>query len=242
MNNTWMQRTAILIGDNGIEKLKQSHVLIVGMGGVGSYAAEFVARAGVGKMTIVDGDIVDPTNRNRQLIALSNTHGMQKVKLMEERLRLINPEINIQMYNEFMTPEMAETIIQSDRYDYAIDAIDSITPKISFLLAALQSKLPIISSMGAGGKIDPMKLKIADISKTHTCPFAQYVRKRLKEEGIREGLKVVFSDEAVIKESLMLTDGKNYKKSAYGTISYLPAIFGGVCASVVIRHLYKKAN
>jgi len=158
---------------------------------------------------------------------------------MRDRVLHINPEIEVKIYREFMTPEMAHTIIQACSYDFVLDAIDSISPKISFLVSALQGGMRVISSMGAGGKMDPLKLKIADISQTHTCPFAQYVRKRLREKGIYEGLQVVFSDEKVIKESLMLTDGKNYKKSAYGTISYLPAAFGGVCSSLVIRELCK---
>lgn len=234
-----MQRTTLLIGEEGIEKLQKSHVLVAGLGGVGSYATEFLARAGIGKLTLIDGDIVDPSNRNRQLIALSSTHGKLKAELMRDRVLHINPEIEVKIYREFMTPEMAHTIIQACSYDFVLDAIDSISPKISFLVSALQGGMRVISSMGAGGKMDPLKLKIADISQTHTCPFAQYVRKRLREKGIYEGLQVVFSDEKVIKESLMLTDGKNYKKSAYGTISYLSAAFGGVCSSLVIRELCK---
>ncbi|MCX7744699.1 MAG: tRNA threonylcarbamoyladenosine dehydratase [Flavobacteriales bacterium] len=240
MNTQWMERTRLLVGEDGLKKLNQAHVLIAGMGGVGSFAAEFIARAGVGKMTIIDGDIVDPTNRNRQLPALATTHGLPKAQLMKERILQINPEIQLVVYEEFMTPERAHKIINTDYYSYIIDAIDSVTPKLYFLEAAYYRKLPLISSMGAGGKLDPTALQVVDISQTHTCPFAQYVRKRLRKIGIRNGIQTVFSTEHVIKKSLMLTDGRNFKKSAYGTISYLPATFGSVCASVAIRGIIQQ--
>ncbi len=232
----WLSRTELLIGKEKLMKLQNSHVLVVGMGGVGSFAAEFICRSGIGTMTIVDGDIVDPSNRNRQLPALSTTHGLSKADVMAERLLAINPDLKLNVIKEFITPEKAIQILEN-KYDYVIDAIDSITPKITFIKAAYDKKVRIISSMGAGAKLDPTKLQVVDISKTYNCPFAQYVRKRLKELGVRKGVKTVFSPEEPIKESLMLTDGSNFKKSAYGTISYLPATFGSVCASVVIRDL-----
>jgi tRNA A37 threonylcarbamoyladenosine dehydratase len=205
---------------------------------VGSYAAEFIARSGVGKMTIIDGDVVDPTNRNRQLPALATNHGQPKAKIMEERLLSINPELELHTIQSFVQPEMVtEQLLR--RPDYIIDAIDSITPKITFIRLAYDQKIPMVSSMGAGAKLDPTRLQVVDISKTYNCPFAQQIRKQLKQHGIRRGLKVVFSPEEPVRESLMLTDGKNYKKSAYGTISYLPAVFGAVAASVVIRDLMK---
>lgn len=234
-DTAWMERTRLLVGDAGINKLMNAHVLIAGMGGVGSFAAEFIARAGIGKMTIIDGDVVDPTNRNRQLPALHSTHGKEKAEVMKERLLSINPELKLTVLKEFMTPERAHEIMNMHAYHYAIDAIDSVTPKLNFIEAAYVRRLPIICSMGAGGKLDPTQLQVADISKTHTCPFAEHIRKRLKKMGIYKGVSTVFSPEKVIKESLMMTDGKNYKKSAYGTISYLPATFGSVCASVAIR-------
>jgi len=233
---TWLSRTQLLIGEPALKQLTQKHVMVVGMGGVGSFAAEFIGRAGVGKMTIIDGDVVDPSNRNRQLPALSTNHGVSKVEIMAERLKDINPEIELNVVKEFINPEMVEALIAL-KPDYIIDAIDSITPKITFIRGAYGSKIPLVSSMGAGAKLDPTRLKVVDISKTHTCPFAQQIRKNLKRHGIKKGVKVVFSDEPPIKESLMLTDGKNYKKSAYGTISYLPATFGAAVASVVIRDL-----
>ncbi len=235
---SWLSRTKLLIGEEKLLSLTQKHVMVVGLGGVGSYAAEFIARSGVGKMTIIDGDVVDPTNRNRQLPALATNHGQPKARIMEERLLAINPELELHTVESFVQPDMVQEQLLR-RPDYVIDAIDSITPKITFIRMAYESKIRMVSSMGAGAKLDPTRLQVVDIAKTYNCPFAQQIRKQLKQHGIKKGLKVVFSPEEPIKESLMLTDGKNYKKSAYGTISYLPAVFGAVAASVVIRDLIK---
>ena len=236
MDTSWLSRTELLIGEEKLRHLTRQHVMVVGLGGVGSFAAEFIARSGIGKMTIIDGDVVDPTNRNRQLPALSTNHGISKALIMEERLRAINPEIELNVVKSFVNPEMVEEQL-SLQPDYVIDAIDSITPKITFLRLAFEKNVRVVSSMGAGAKLDPTRLQVVDISKTYNCPFAQQIRKNLKNHGIRTGIKVVFSPEDPIKESLMLTDGKNFKKSAYGTISYLPAVFGATAASVVIRDL-----
>jgi tRNA A37 threonylcarbamoyladenosine dehydratase len=236
MDISWLSRTSLLIGEERLRSLTQKHVMVVGLGGVGSFAAEFIARSGIGKMTIIDGDVVDPTNRNRQLPALATNHGISKALIMEERLKAINPELQLNVVKEFVNPEMVKHQLSYDP-DYVIDAIDSLTPKITFLKLAYESRVKVVSSMGAGAKLDPTKLQVVDISKTYNCPFAQQVRKMLKQYDIRKGIKVVFSPENPIKESLMLTDGKNFKKSAYGTISYLPAVFGAVAASVVIRDL-----
>ena len=236
MDTSWLSRTQLLIGEDKLAKLTRSHVMVVGMGGVGSYAAEFICRSGIGKMTIIDGDVVDPTNRNRQLPALAVNHGKPKADIMAERLKDINPELELTVIKEFINPEMVEKLLAGNP-DYIIDAIDSITPKITFMKMAYEKKLAMVSSMGAGGKFDPTQLKITDISKTIICPFAQQIRKVLKTHGIYKGIKVVFSPEEPIKESLMMTDGRNYKKSAYGTISYLPATFGAVVSSVAIRDL-----
>lgn len=234
---SWLSRTALLTGNDKLKQLAQTHVMIVGLGGVGSYAAEFIARAGIGKMTIIDGDVVDPTNRNRQLLALATTHGMHKATIMAERIKAINPEVELTVIQEFINPEMVASLFDT-KPDYFIDAIDSVTPKITFLLNALQKNIPTVSSMGAGGKFDPTKLLVADISKTYNCVFAQQVRKVLKRQHqIYKGFKCVFSSEMPRKDSIIFTDGSNFKKSAYGTISYLPATFGAVCASVVIRDL-----
>jgi tRNA A37 threonylcarbamoyladenosine dehydratase len=210
--------------------------MVVGMGGVGSFAAECVARGGVGRMTIVDGDVVDPTNRNRQLPALATNHGEPKVRIMAERLKAINPELQLDAVQSFVEPGMVQELL-ARRPDYLIDAIDSITPKVTFIRLAVESGIPLVSSMGAGAKLDPTRLSVVDISRTYNCPFAQQIRKNLRSHGIRKGVKAVFSPEQPIRESLMLTDGKNFKKSAYGTISYMPATFGAVTASVAIRAL-----
>ena len=236
---SWLGRTSLLIGAETVTKLTQKHVMVVGLGGVGSYAAEFIARSGIGTMTIIDGDTVDPTNRNRQLPALATNHGQSKALIMAERLLAINPELTLHVVQQFVNPVMVQEQLAL-KPDYIIDAIDSITPKITFIKMAFESKIPLVSSMGAGAKVDPTRLRVVDISKTYNCPFAQQIRKNLKKYNIRKGVKVVFSAEEPIRESLMLTDGKNYKKSAYGTISYMPATFGSVAASVVLRDLIKQ--
>ncbi len=233
---SWLSRTTLLVGKKGVDKLQQAHVLVVGLGGVGSYAAEAIARSGVGKMTIVDGDIVDPSNRNRQLPALSTTHGMSKAALMQERIMAINPDIQLTTISTFLTPEKVEELL-AKRYSYIIDAIDSLTPKVTLLSTAYYKNMRIVSSMGAGGKMDPTRVQVTDIGKTKICNLAYMVRKRLRYKGVYGGIKAVYSAEPALKSSLMLTDGSNFKKSAFGTISYLPAVFGFTCASVVIRDL-----
>jgi tRNA A37 threonylcarbamoyladenosine dehydratase len=235
-DTSWLSRTELLIGPDAIQQLAQAHVLVLGMGGVGSFAAEFIARSGVGRMTIVDGDVIDPSNRNRQLPALATNHGQSKVHIMAERLQAINPELSLHVVAEFIRPEAIDTLLDTDA-DYVIDAIDSLTPKLTCIKAAYHKGLRIVSSMGAGGKLDPTQLQVVDIAKTYNCPFAQQIRKQLKDAGIRKGIKVVFSPELPDKKSIMRTDGTNFKKSAYGTISYLPAVFGATAASVVIRDL-----
>ncbi len=234
---SWLSRSELLIGPSGIEKLQNAHVLVVGLGGVGSFAAEFIARSGVGTMTIVDGDVVDPTNRNRQLPALATNHGIAKVKIMAERLLAINPDLILHTHETFLSPEAAKSILENSNFTYVMDCIDSVTPKLTLLKTAYDLKLKIVSSMGAGGKLDPTKIRTADLFETRECYLASLVRKRIRKMDVGKGIKAVFSLEKVRDESLILTDGANYKKSAYGTISYLPAAFGGVCSSVVIRDI-----
>jgi tRNA threonylcarbamoyladenosine dehydratase len=232
----WKERTELLITKEGSNKLLASHVLVVGLGGVGSYAAEALVRAGVGSITIVDGDTVDPTNRNRQLQAMTSTHGLGKAMLMQHRLHDINPEVIIEMIDTFQNPDQIRELLQQ-QFTYVVDAIDSISPKLYLLKTAIDNNHKIVSSMGAGGKMDPTKIEVADISKTSMCPLAGQIRKRLKSLGVKNGIQAVFSKEIPERKSIMHTDGSNYKKSAYGTISYLPAVFGLTCASVVIRDL-----
>ena len=236
-NLAWLSRTTLLIGEQKVHTLNAAHVLVVGLGGVGSFAAEFIARAGVGIMTIVDGDVVDPTNRNRQLPALVSSNGISKADWMAVRLRDINPEIHLTVIKDFLTPDKTDAICSAANYNYVVDCIDSVSPKLFLIAAAKKLGLKIVSSMGAGGKIDPTRIKIADLCDTYNDHFALQIRKRLKSKGIRDKLVCVFSDEPAPKSALMMTDGSNFKKSAYGTISYLPAAFGGVCASVVIRDI-----
>lgn len=207
------------------------------MGGVGSFAAEFIARSGVGNLTIVDGDIIDITNINRQLPALHSTVGDDKVELMARRILDINPELNLTRINEFLNPERMEEVIQTGNFDYILDCIDSVSPKLALIKAARKNKIKIISCMGAGGKLDPSKVMVRDISKTRNCYLAKQVRKRLKKEGINKGFRCVFSTEIQREDSLKMTDGSNYKNLFYGTISYMPAIFGLYAASEVIRYL-----
>ena len=234
----WQERAELLFKTEGIEKLRNAHILVVGLGGVGSFAAEFLARAGVGKLTIVDGDVVDITNINRQLPALHSTVGMPKVELMAERLLDINPELQLTPVKEFLSPERAYEIVTPE-FDYVLDCIDSITPKLNLLMAAKRKKVKAISNMGAGGKFDASKVKVRDISKTTYCPLAKNIRKRLKKEGIHSGIKAVFSTETPDALSLKMTDGTNFKKSFYGTNSWMPCLFGLYAAQTAVNELLK---
>lgn len=240
MDKYWLERTELLIKEEGLEKLIKANVLVIGLGGVGSFAAEFLARAGIGNMTIVDGDTVDITNINRQLPALHSTIGKHKVEVVAERLLDINPGINLIMINEFLNPERMDEVLDSEKFDYVLDCIDSVTPKLCLIKAAKRRKIKLISSMGAGGKTDPSKVMVRDISKTQNCFLARQIRKRLKKEKINKGFRCVFSNELQNEESLKMTDGANYKRSFYGTISYIPAIFGLYAAAEVINYLVKQ--
>jgi len=236
---SWLERTELLVQKEGIEKLQKATILIVGLGGVGSYAAEFIARAGVNKITIVDGDVFDETNKNRQLPALDSTIGASKAQVLAARLKDINKDVELTVLEEFLSPERAYEIV-SKEFDYVLDCIDSITPKVNLIVAARRKKVKIISSMGAGGKLDATKIKVKDISKTKNCTMARVLRKRLKERKVDKGVKAVYSDEVQIASSVKKTDGTNYKKSYYGTISYMPAAFGLQAAAHVINHIVKK--
>ena len=233
----WTERAELLFKKEGLEKLKKSNILIVGVGGVGSFAAEFIARAGVGKMTIVDGDVVDITNINRQLPALHSTIGMPKIDVVGDRLMDINPALQLTKVQEFLSPERAFEIV-TDEYDYVLDCIDSLTPKLNLIMAAKRKRVKIISSMGAGGKMEASKVKVADINNTVNCFLAKAMKKKLRAVKI-DKLKVVFSSEIQDESSLKTTDGSNYKKSFYGTNSYMPGLFGLYAAETVIRHLLK---
>ena len=232
----WLERSELLLGTQCINKLKQANVLIVGVGGVGAYAAEMLVRAGIGKMTIADSDTISLSNINRQLIALHSTVGRVKTDVLAERLKDINPELQLSVIAEYIKDEKTDEILGSQHFDYIVDAIDTLSPKLALIKGALDRNIPIVSSMGAGAKLDPTKMEICDISKTHHCPLAHMLRKRLHKMGIRRGFKAVFSAEPPIEGAMILCEERN-KKSNVGTISYLPATFGIGCASVVIRDL-----
>ncbi len=237
MDLSWLERTELLIGSEQLNRLSKKKILVVGLGGVGSYAAEFVCRAGIGNITIVDGDIVDITNKNRQLPALSSTVGIKKAKIMADRMLDINPELNLSVIDTFQRPEDTMALIESQRFDYVMDCIDSVTPKIYLIKTCVQHKQRLISSMGAGGKTDASKVSVTDISKTYNCPFARNVRKRLHRHGVYKGFKAVFNESEINRDSVKLTDGSNFKKSFYGTISFMPALFGLRMAAEVINDL-----
>ena len=240
MQSEWLQRTELLVKEEGIERLQSANILIVGLGGVGSFAAEFLVRSGIGNLTIADGDTVDITNINRQLPALNSTIGKNKTDVVAERILDINPEINLKKINEFLEPERMEEILTQEKFDYVLDCIDSLSPKLAIIITCKRKKIKLVSAMGAGGKTDPSKVMVRDISKTNNCFLAKQIRKKLKKEQIHKGFRCVFSTEIQDENSLKMTDGSNYKKSFYGTISYMPAIFGLYAAAEVIRFLLKK--
>ena len=243
MDKKWLERTELLIKKNGLEKLNSANILVVGLGGVGSFAAEFLVRAGVGNMTVVDGDTVDITNINRQLPALHSTIGKTKTQVVASRLMDINPELNLKQITEFLVPEKMGELLDKEKFDYILDCIDSVTPKISLIREARRRKIKIISCMGAGGKSDVTKILVRDISKTNNCYLAKQVRKRLRKEyNIQKGVKCVFSTELQDESSLKMTDGTHFKRSFYGTISFIPAAFGLHAAAEVINYLIKSEN
>ncbi len=232
----WLTRTELILGSEGLMKLKTSNVLIVGLGGVGAYAAEMICRAGVGSMTIVDGDTIHLTNLNRQLPALKSTEGLEKAIVMGKRLKDINPGLNLTVIPEYIKDDRMNEILDTG-FGYVVDAIDTLSPKVFLIYHSVQKKLPIVSSMGAGGKFDPLKICIADISESAGCKLARILRKRLHRLGVREGVTAVFSPEEVDKSKINVISGERNKASVVGTISYMPAAFGIACASVVIRDL-----
>lgn len=234
--NTWQERTSLLIKEANLNKLHRSHVFVAGLGGVGAYAAEMLCRAGVGNLTIADADHVSSSNRNRQLLALSSTEGKQKASLMRERLFDINPGLQVTAIDVFLRDDLTNKVLETP-FDYVVDAIDTLSPKIYLIHGALSRQLPLVSSMGAGGKMDPSKVKVTDFSETYHCNLARMLRKRLRKLGVSGGFKTVFSTEPVMHDAMFRVENESNKKSTMGTISYMPAIFGCFCASVVIRDL-----
>ena len=238
----WQERTSMLLGEETLARFAASKVMVVGLGGVGAYAAEMLCRAGVGNMVILDSDTVSVTNRNRQLIALESTIGKLKTEVVARRLRDINPAVNLTVIPEYIEESNLEEIFSmAGELDYVVDAIDTLAPKISLIKYCVEHKIPHVSAMGAGATLDATKIRIADISKSYNCPLAHILRKKLRKEGISKGFKVVFSEELPDRDAIVPMEERN-KKSQVGTISYLPAVFGCVCAQAAIEYLIGKTE
>lgn len=233
----WQQRTELLLGKDKTERLRRAHVLVVGLGGVGAYAAEMLCRAGVGQLTLVDADTVQPSNINRQLPALHSTLGQTKAEVLAARFRDINPDIQLKVLPVYLKDEAIPALLDSARFDFIVDAIDTVAPKCNLIYHALQRGLKIVSSMGAGAKKDITQIRFADLWETYHCGLSKAVRKRLQKMGMKRKLPVVFSTEQADPEAVMLVDGEQNKKSTAGTVSYMPAVFGCYLAEYVIRKL-----
>ena len=233
----WQERTSILLGEQVLDSLAAKKVMVVGLGGVGAYAAEMLCRAGIGNMVLIDSDTVGQTNLNRQLIALNSTLGKLKSEVLAQRLLDINPKVQLTIISEYVEEENIPRIFETaGELDYVVDAIDTLAPKISLIKHCVQNGIPHVTAMGAGAKLDATKIRIADLSKSYNCPLAYILRKKLRKEGISKGFKVVFSEELPDREAIVPMEERN-KKSQVGTISYLPAVFGCVCAQAAIEHL-----
>ncbi len=230
-------RTELLIGKDGLNKLQSAHVLVVGLGGVGGYAVEQLVRAGIGKLTLADADSINESNINRQIIALNSTVGKAKTECIAERMYDINPNVELILHHKYFTEEDFADLLKDADFDYVIDAIDTLAPKVALILETVKSGIPLISSMGAGAKLDPSQVKIVDISKTYNDGLARMIRKRIHRQGIRKGFKAVFSPEPVVGK--IVYEASQNKKTNLGTISYMPAIFGLHTASQVIRDLIR---
>ena len=239
MAELWKERTLLLLGEEKMQLLESASVAVIGLGGVGAYTAEMLARAGVGNLILLDSDDIGETNKNRQLLALDSTIGEKKIYLMEKRIKDINNKVIVTVVEEFLTPENIGNILDKYKIDFLVDAIDTLSPKIALICYCVGSKIPHVSSMGAGAKLDATKIRIADISKSFNCPLAYIIRKKLRKYGINKGFKVVFSEELPNRASIIPVEEQN-KKSQVGTISYLPAVFGCICAQATIEYLIEK--
>lgn len=233
----WMSRTALLLGAERMERLRQSHVLVVGTGGVGAYAAEMLVRAGVGRMTLLDADRVQPSNINRQLCALHSTVGEEKVRVLERRFKDINPDLRLVVRPEYLEEQDVEALLDEEHYDFIVDAIDTIAPKCALIMGAMRRRLRIVSSMGAGAKTDITQVRFADLWETYHCGLSKAVRSRLKREGMRRPLPVVFCTQQAELSAVVRVDGERNKKTTTGTVSYMPAVFGCYLAQYVIERL-----
>ena len=235
--NEWQQRTRLLMGEEKMERIRQSHVLVVGVGGVGAYAAEMLCRAGVGRLTLADADTVQPTNLNRQLPALHSTLGQPKVEVLAARFRDINPDIQLTLLPVFLKDDAIPALLDAAPYSFVVDAIDTLAPKCHLIAEALKRHIKIVSSMGAGAKSDITQVRFADIWDTYHCGLSKAVRKRLQKMGVRRKLPVVFSTEQADPNAILLTEEEQNKKSTCGTVSYMPAVFGCYLAEYVIKRL-----
>ena len=235
----WQQRTQLLLGEEKMLRLATARVLVVGVGGVGAYAAEMLCRAGVGQLTLVDADTVQPTNINRQLPATHATLGRPKVEVLAQRFREINPELRLRILPVFLKDEAIPALLDEEQPDFVVDAIDTLAPKCHLIAEALRRKIKIVSSVGAGAKSDITQVRFADISETYHCGLSKAVRKRLQQMGVKRKLPVVFSTEQADRRAIILTDEEQNKKSTCGTVSYMPAVFGCYLAEYVIRNLKK---
>ena len=234
------ERSHILIGAEGLARLAASHVFLAGLGGVGSWCAEALARAGVGRLTLVDMDTVAVSNINRQLPALLSTVGRPKVEVMAERIRDINPDCRLTLLSDFLDPDNIPTLLPTqlpDRADYVIDCIDSLNCKVALIVAAHRRGLQVAASMGAGNKLDVTRVRVSDISKTQVDPLARLVRKRLKRQGVEEGVLCVWSDESGRPPLPPEAVSHGRARAVNGTISYLPPLFGLMLAGAVIQRL-----
>lgn len=233
---SWQERTALLFGDEKISRIRNANVLVVGTGGVGGYAAEMLCRAGVGKMTIVDADTIQPSNINRQIIALHSNTGSSKVEALSKRLKDINPDLELTSVEEYLKDEAIPELLEKEKFDFVVDAIDTVAPKCFLIFECLKKKIKIVSSMGAGAKSDITKVGFADIWDTYHCGLSKAVRKRLQKMGMKKKLPVVFSSEQADPKAVLLVDERN-KKSTCGTVSYMPTVFGCYLAEYVIKKL-----
>ncbi len=239
MEERWNDRTRLLLGESAAARLAAARVFIAGIGGVGGYAAEMLARSGVGHLTLVDADCVSVTNLNRQIIAVIPDIGKPKTDLFERRFLDINPEISVTPLREFISPDNVADML-SEGFDYVIDAIDTVAPKVALIAHCLREKIPVISSMGAGGRVDPTKAGYFDLWETREDGLARAVRQRLKKMGLRRRLDVVASSEAPRSGAVIELDERN-KRSSYGTIATIPSVFGILLAAKVINNLTSKA-
>lgn len=233
----WQQRTRLLLGDEKMERLRRAHVLVVGLGGVGAHAAEMICRSGVGRMTIVDADTVQPTNINRQSPALHSTLGLKKAEILEGRFRDINPDLELRVLPVFLKDDNIPELLDEASYDFVVDAIDTLAPKCHLIAEALKRHIKIVSSMGAGAKSDVTQVRFADIGDTFHCGLSKAVRKRLQKMGIKRKLPVVFSTEQADPDAICPTEDEMNKKSTCGTVSYMPAVFGCYLAEYVIKRI-----